>query len=304
MGLANFTTYYYVIRAFDATQESVNSNEASVLPIDNIPSDSPTRLSAADLPNDQGFAIDLTWTRSGSIDVTEQRIYRSLTAGGSYTLIATIAGNTTAAYTDTGLANFTPYYYIVRAFDATQESANSPEASAVPVDNIAPDAPTGLTAADHPNDEGFALDLRWVQSTNLANDVVAQRVYRSLTSGGPYTLIATFAGNATSSYTDVGLTNFTPYYYVIRAFDATQESVNSNEAFAVPIDNIPPDPPTGLSAADHPNDQGFAIDLTWTRSGSIDVTEQRIYRSLTAGGSYTLIATIAGHTTAAHTHTG
>ena len=136
--MANFTAYYYVVRAFDGTQESPNSNEASATPIDNLAPAAPTALVAVDRPADQGFALDLTWAGSTSSDVTQQRIYRSTTAGGPYTLVTTMANNTTTAYTDTGLANFTTYYYVIRAYDATQESANSNQASATPVDNLAP----------------------------------------------------------------------------------------------------------------------------------------------------------------------
>jgi hypothetical protein len=41
--------------------------------------------------------------------VTEQRIYRSETAGGPYTLLATIGDNVTDSYQDSGLTNGTAY---------------------------------------------------------------------------------------------------------------------------------------------------------------------------------------------------
>jgi cellulose 1,4-beta-cellobiosidase len=270
-GLANFTTYFYVIRAFDATQESPNSVEASATPIDNQAASAPTALTVVDHPADQGFALDLTWTPSTSTDVTQQRIYRGTSAGGPYTLVTTVPNNTTGTFTDTGLANFTAYYYIVRAFDGTQESPNSNEANATPVDNLAPAAPTTLSAVDHPADQGFAIDLAWVVSTS--SDVTEQRLYRSTTAGGPYTLVTTFTDNTTAAFTDTGLTNDTSYYYVVRSYDATQESANSNEANAAPLDNIASPAPTALAAVDHPADQGFALDLSWTPSVSIDVTE-------------------------------
>jgi hypothetical protein len=62
-------------------------------------------------------------------------------------------------------------------------------------------------------------------------------VYRSTTSGGPYTLITTFANNTTATFTNTGLTNGTTYFYVIRAFDGTQESANSTEVSAIPTNN-------------------------------------------------------------------
>ncbi|MEO5657741.1 MAG: hypothetical protein ABIO65_12640, partial [Nitrospiria bacterium] len=63
-----------------------------------------------------------------------------------------------------------------------------------------------------------------------------QRVYRSLTAGGPYGLITSLVGTATG-YTDSGLTNGTTYYYVVAAFDGTQEGAVSNEALGAPADN-------------------------------------------------------------------
>ncbi|MFZ5874913.1 MAG: hypothetical protein ACOYXU_00760, partial [Nitrospirota bacterium] len=301
-GLTNGTTYFYVVRAFDGTQESANSNEASAVPLDNLAPVAPTAVTASDRPADNGGAVDLSWTVSVSTDVTQQRVYRATTAGGPYTLVTTIANNTTATYTDTGLTNGTTYYYVVRGFDGTQESANSNEASAVPADNAAAAPPTGLSAADVAADQGGAIGLTWTPSTDL--DVTAQRVYRATVSGGPYTLVTSFANNTTATYTDTGLTNGTTYYYVVRAFDGTQESANSNEASAAPVDNLAPAAPTGLSAADVVGDQGGALALGWTVSTATDVTQQRVYRGTTSGGPYTLITTISNNTTTTYTDTG
>jgi cellulose 1,4-beta-cellobiosidase len=79
--------------------------------------------------------INLAWTPSTVTDVTQQRVYRSLTSGGPYTLVTTFANNTTTTYTNTGLTNGTTYFYVIRAFDGTQESANSTQVSAVPASN-------------------------------------------------------------------------------------------------------------------------------------------------------------------------
>src|SRR3989304_5267564 len=135
-GLTNGTTYYYVVRAFGGGQESGNSNEANAVPADNIVPNAQTGLSAADVAGDNGGAIVLNWTAAASGDVTQQRLYRGTTLGGPYpTLVTTIPNNTTSTYTDnTGLTNGTTYYYVIRAYDGTQESGDSNEANAVPVD--------------------------------------------------------------------------------------------------------------------------------------------------------------------------
>ncbi|MCC7201352.1 MAG: fibronectin type III domain-containing protein, partial [Nitrospirae bacterium] len=302
-GLTNGTTYYYVIRTYDGTQESVNSNEGGAAPVDNTAPNAPAGLSAADVAGDNGGAIVLTWTVSASTDVTQQRIYRGTTAGGPYpTLVTTIANNTTATYTEnTGLTNGTTYYYVIRAYDGTQESGNSNQGSAAPIDNP-PNPPTGVSAADVAGDNGGAIALNWTVSAST--DVTQQRIYRGTVSGGPYgTLVTTISNNTTSTYSDnTGLTNGTTYYYVIRTYDGTQESGNSNQGSAAPVDNTAPNAPAALSAADVAGDNGGAIVLNWTVSTSTDVTQQRIYRGSTAGGPYpTLVTTLSNNTTATYT---
>src|SRR4030067_194110 len=243
----------------------------------------PTGLSAVDTPSDNGKAANLSWTPSVTGGTTEQRIYRSTATGGPYSIINTIPNNSISTYTDsTGLTNGTTYYYVVRAFGGGQESGNSNEANTVPADNIAPNAPTVLSAADVAGDNGGGIGLKWTGSTST--DAAQQRLYRGTTPGGPYpTSVTTIPNNTTSTYTDNSLTNGTTYYYVIRAYDGTQESADSNQASAVPIDN-PPNPPSGISASDVAGDNGGAIVLNWTVSASTDVTQQRVYLCTTPRG--------------------
>jgi len=256
------------------------------------PPAAPTGLSANDVPGDEGGSVDLTWTPSVAAGITQQRLYRSTTSGGPYSLVTKFPDNTTNAFTDTGLASGTTYFYVVRAFNGSRESVNSNQASATSVDNIPPGAPAGLGATDQPGDNGGVVNLGWTPSSST--DVAQQRVYRSVTSGGPYNLVTTVDNNTATSYTDAGLSNGTTYYYVIRAFDGTQESANSNQVWVVPVDNLVPTPPTGAGAVDQSGDNGGAINVTWTPSASPDVIEQRIYRSLTSGGPYTLASTLSG----------
>jgi len=89
--------------------------------------------------------------------------------------------------------------------------------------NVLP-APTGVaaTAADQ------QVSLTW----NATGPATGYNVKRSLTSGGPYTVIAT--NQSTASYTDTGLTNGTAYYYVVSALYAGGQSANSLAAGATP----------------------------------------------------------------------
>jgi hypothetical protein len=88
--------------------------------------------------------------------------------------------------------------------------------------NSIPEAPTGLTATPGTS----TVSLNWNASAGATQYVVK----RALVSGGPYTVLAT---NATTSYTDTGLTSGGTRYYVVSAIGALGESPNSAEASAL-----------------------------------------------------------------------
>ena len=112
-------------------------------------------------------------------------------------------------------------------------------------DTTPPAAPTGLSAT-----AGDAnVQLSWAGNTEP--DLAGYNVYRSTTTGGPYSKVN--ANLVTSpSYVDGGRTNGTKYFYVVRAVDtSTNESGNSNEANATPTaaqDTTPPAAPRNLAA--------------------------------------------------------
>ncbi|MDH4228775.1 MAG: hypothetical protein OEW11_03395, partial [Nitrospirota bacterium] len=262
----------------------------------------PSGVLAADTPADNGGSVSLSWVPSTSPSVTFQHIYRETTANGPFVnLITTLAGNAATGYVDNagglGLTNGTTYHYIVRAFDGTYESADSLTSSAIPADNVVPAAPTLVTAVDTPADTGGSITLNWTPSVSA--DVVTQRIYRSTTTGVYGVPLATITGNLTGTYADATAVTGTAYFYIIRAFDGTQESVNSAEVTATAINNVPA-APTLVTAIDTPADNGGSITLNWTVSVSAGVTQQRIYRGTATTGPYTLLTTIAGNVTATY----
>jgi len=130
MAATNGTKYFYVVSALNAAGESANSTEVNATPAAPAnPPPVPTGLQAT-AGNAQ---VSLTWTASAG--ATSYHVKRSTTSGSGYTQIG---APTTASFADSGLTNGTTYYYVVSALNAAGESANSPQASATPV-NAAPD---------------------------------------------------------------------------------------------------------------------------------------------------------------------
>jgi hypothetical protein len=85
-----------------------------------------------------------------------------------------------------------------------------------------PAAPTGLAATAVSSSR---IDLSW----SAVSGALEYDVYRSTTSGGPYTQVGTVAG---TTFQNTGLAASTTYHYVVKAFDGTCESGFSNQASA------------------------------------------------------------------------
>ncbi|HEY1201618.1 MAG TPA: LamG-like jellyroll fold domain-containing protein, partial [Niastella sp.] len=162
--------------------------------------------------------IKLTWKASAS--TTSYSVKRSLSSGGPYTTVQT--GITGASFTDAIPAPEVKNYYVVTALADDLESGISNEVFA-----SVPPAVPGKPVVTNKNAQ---VDLKW----DTAYGASSYRVKRGTVSGGAYTTIATVN---TNSYSDMNVTNGSPYYYVVSAAGVTKESANSPEAYAVPGSN-------------------------------------------------------------------
>ncbi|WP_282938599.1 pectinesterase family protein [Paenibacillus sp. RC67] len=223
-GLTNGTTYYYVVSAANAGGESANTQEVNATPTAPVTPVQPPAAPSGLITTAGIGQVSLQW--SSVTEAVYYNVKRSTTKGGAYTTIATNVTGT--SYTDTGLTNGTTYYYVVSAANAGGESANTQEVNATPTAPVnpvqQPAAPSGLIATPAIGQ----VSLQW----NSVTEATYYNVKRSTTKGGAYTTIAT---NVTGiGYTDMGLTNFTTYYYVVIAVNKGGESSNSAEVSATP----------------------------------------------------------------------
>ncbi|HKQ46479.1 MAG TPA: endonuclease [Phycisphaerae bacterium] len=96
------------------------------------------------------------------------------------------------------------------------------------VDTTPPASPTGLTATGG----NAVVNLNW--NDNSEPDLAGYNVYRSTTSGGPYSPVNGALVTA-SAFSDFTVSNGVTYYYVVRAMDGSNnESGNSSQASATP----------------------------------------------------------------------
>jgi len=212
-------------KAFDDMGAATTSSTVNVTVTDGTPPAAPSGISAAAVSDTQ---INLDWADNGESDLSHYEVSRAATSGGAYSVIA-LTG-LTSSYSDTGLSASTYYYYVVKAVDVSDnESGYSPEASATThaePDTTPPDAPTGLTAEAMGEAQ---IDLNWADNDD--SDLSHYNVYRAQGEGGPYMSVASDLTD--SSYSDMGLTASTTYYYVVRAVDTSNnESGNSSVALA------------------------------------------------------------------------
>ncbi|WP_162525259.1 family 16 glycosylhydrolase [Rariglobus hedericola] len=100
---------------------------------------------------------------------------------------------------------------------------------------VTPAVPSGLAVA---NVNHRAITLSW----NMVDNAPYYNVKRSLTSGGPYTTIATTG----KGYTDTDVIPDTTYYYVVSAVNGPSQSANTAQVSAAPL---PGDTHNGLWSA-------------------------------------------------------
>ncbi len=274
------TTYYYRIRSTNGVGSSANT--AEVMVATTAPS-TPTNF-VASLTNSSG-GVTLTWT-DASNNETGFEIERSSTSASSgFSLVFTNAANTVSRL-NTGLTVNTWYYYRIRSINAVGASSYSPVAS------VYIGIPAGPTGVIHTIISPTQVDFTWTDPNNFETGYVVQRSTTSTTAG--FVVAASLPPNSVS-FSDVGLTTGTVYYYRIQAVNGVV-AINSS---VLTVSLTVPAVPTLFRGWPSTTTE---ISMSWTDNATNE-SGYEIERSTTSGSGYTLINTTAANATT-FTNTG
>jgi predicted phage tail protein len=283
-GLIESTTYYYRVRAVNGAGNSTYTSIENATTLVSVP----TAPSALMLTNVTATSIKLNWTDS-STNETGFEIERSLSSAFGFSNITTTAAGATT-YTDTGLTESTTYYYRVRAVNSAGNSAYTSIENATTLATV-PTAPSALMLT---NVTATSIKLNW---TDNSTNETGFEIERSLSSGSGFSNITTTAPDVTT-YTDIGLTESTTYYYRVRAVNSAGNSAYTPEKNATTLATVPPAPSSLVATAS----SDTQIDLSWADNSSNE-TGFEIERSLSSAFGFSNITTTAAGATT-YTDTG
>ncbi len=189
--------------------------------------------------------------------------------------------------TSNELTTFTGGFYTVQVTEefGCQSSFSDPfEVITVNGSGI-PDTPTNLFALANSVTE---IQLTWDDNPTPIYNELGFEIYRSESTGGPYSLIHV-TGPDELSYLDQNLESGVTYSYVIRSFNDDGASVASNESTETTfLDTEPPSAPSNLRIT---STSSISINIEWDESiDNVGVFAYQIY------SGETLLSTVSGTT--------
>jgi autotransporter-associated beta strand protein len=169
-GLSAGTAYYYMVRVTSSSGTSGNSLVAAGTTLPNVPA-APASLNVTG----SNAAVALSW--SATSGATGYNVKRSTISGSNYTII--VPNTAATSYSDTGVANWTTYYYVVSALNAGGEGTDSAQAAAQPQSPPISAVETGASSQISISGSSGTLILK----SSVAGHTYQLQTIDSLTSG-------------------------------------------------------------------------------------------------------------------------
>jgi titin len=282
-GLVAATGYTYTVVAFDAAGKTAASSSVSVTTKAEVVI-APSGLTATPVNSNQ---VDLTWVDNSANEVNF-RILRKLASASEFTVVATLAANTTS-YSVNDLNGSTSYTFVVSAIGGSKSVSNSTPVTATTLANPMV-APTGVTAVTSSDTQ---INLAWTDmTTNETGFRVLRRPNDGSSTPAPWTIVTTTAADVTT-YEDKGLTQNSGYAYAIASINAIGDYAISSTATARTLS-------TALSA---PSDLAakaetdILVNLTW-KDTTVAETGYRVLRKVTSStAAAAIVATLDANAT-------
>lgn len=245
--------------------------------------DAPTVFSAIASSSNSSL---LQWDLPEQV-VTTVKILRATNTSGPFAVVATLTGSATS-YSDSGLSPVANYSYKI---NFTNTSGTSPDSNVVTITTpapVPPIAPSNLIASAVSTNQ---INLSW---TDNSNNETGFKVEQASANNGPYTLIYTTGANATT-YSVMGLSTATKYYFRVIARNVAGDSASSSVANATTHANATTIPiaPTVFTATAISSTQ---INLAWM-DNSNNETGFKIERSASVSGPFVTLTTVGTNVT-------
>lgn len=127
-------------------------------------------------------------------------------------------------------------------------------------------APTEVTIADVPADQGGSLKLDWKASATT--DITGYKVFRSTTEVAKDFKELVKTEKSVLTYTDNTAAIGQKFYYMVRAYKTTQESTSSSVVNGTSADNLAPAAPANFAYAQTTNE---LFSFTWDKNTETDL---------------------------------
>jgi len=239
---------------------------------------------------------------SGSKDGDAFRFEYSVNNGNSFSTLFTVSSTSGGNLQMADIPNSPSGSIIIRVVD-TDHGAGHSDLDTLRVDqlyiqvsnpsNDPPDGnPSGLTAQAVAYNR---IDLSW---TNGSNNESGLTVERSLNGTSGWSVVANLPA-ASTSYSDIGLSAQTTYYYRVSAYtQALLVSAYASASATTPA--APPAPELSLTAAGYKSRGQYHVSLSWQGASSVNVYRDNV-RVATLNGASSYDDTI-GKSGGTYTH--